>query len=504
MSMMWQEHSDPCTSNIISSSWEEWISEYGKGNIYESVNQYCQYVRPLLIKKEATCCIRFLERLEQEQNMTYADVVNRLSFSKDNYKHEEYDIVCIATKIKKDVNCFMSGQGTCRDMTTGYLEGLRDFIRSNIPSFENLGTQKDRARISGIIYQLTVECSDPKMADLCFLYSLIRYDVENPIKGLIGHVVGYLFSSYRMIQLKNITFGGLLNLTPVHVAVMREDYAALASLPYRSEDFWIQAGLSEALPMDLAYFNACVSPSKSSVLTLLLVCLGAKNLQPSGWDSEVLERVNVMKTVVQELLETRLLKKYPEYTTRGETFFGTWMNGDSPWVFDDMQPVDCSSFIPTDIDYKNNALLFQHVSLIFASEERYKTMALIEPLLSYEGAMAIVRKSLGPVHKHLSPKLPNIFAPNELVAVLDERFLLLCGVFTGVFAVLAYKAAQYFEAPLRPPHVMFHITDIYTLMTVCKYIDDANSMQSFYRQCLDAKKQLSGNGIRYCKKALTE
>jgi len=506
---------EQCNVDVTSCVWNHWYAELNKRGFYNIIQLSSSYVVSLLVEKGCTCCLQYLQRLENEWNLSYEQFVYRLSFTTHNYKTEDFDIVTLAGKIKKDINCCIAPAKT--DYVAIYLDGLRDFIRKNVPNFDKLGAQMDRTRISGIIYQLTVECGDPKLADMCLMFGLKNYTPDTTCQ-MIGDMIAYFLASYRVLQERQTQLGTQFDLSAAHVAVMREDYHAFAALPYREDDLWRPGGLTNALPVELSVYNANVCPSRASILTFIICGIKTGLMDgatvPLTWDNDVYRRVRNMHIVLKYLLCTTKLYKIAEVKLRSELFFDNTVNDFS--VLQDYTYIDCKNYVSENTIRQ----LWQHYQrsceenipfnkqmamdlLLYDDEDKKRCQSLraISSLLKYEGNVDYIRKSLRPRHAHYCGKLTDI--GNFLsVPFTDNRLLLRCGVFRGVFTRLAYNAIGG-ACGVISPHCLFHVSDIYNFMSVLTLLDSNECLNSFLRECKDAKQRLTGNGTR-SKKTIKE
>jgi len=506
---------EQCNLDVTSCVWSHWYAELDKRGFYNIIQASSSYVVSLLIEKGINCCLQYLQRLENEWNLSYEEFVYRLSFTTHNYKSEDFDIVTLSGKIKKDINgCIVPAK---TDHVAIYLEGLRNFVRKNVPNFERLGAQADRTRISGIIYQLTVECGDPKLADVCLMFGLKNYSPDTTYR-VIGDMIAYFLASYRILQERQTQFGTQFNLSAAHVAVMREDYHAFAALPYREDDLWRPGGCSCALPVELSAYNAIVCPSRASILTFIICGIISGLLDgataPLTWDNNVYMRVRNVHIVLKYLLYSTHLYKIAEVEPRSESFFGTTINNPNVRlsVKDSGVYVDCKDYV------SENAIrqvwrLYQEsckknipfnkqgaVDILMhdeADKKRCQSLRVISSMMKYEGNVDYIRKSLRPQHAHYCGKLMDIgnFLP---VSFTDNRLLLRCGVFRGIFTRLAYNARG--VCGVISPHCLFDVSDIYSFMSLLTLLDSDDCLNSFVRECKDAKQRLTGNGTRSKKK----
>jgi len=501
---------EQCNLDVTSCVWSHWYAELDKRGFYNIIQLSSSYVVSLLVEKDCTCCLQYLQRLEKEWNLSYEHFVYRLSFTTHNHKTEDFDIVTLAGKIKKDINgCIVP---TKTDHVAVYLDGLRDFVRKNVPNFDKLGAQMDRTRISGIIYQLTVECGDPKLADMCLMFGLKNYTPDNTYR-VIGDMIAYFVASYRILQERQTQLGTQFNLSAAHVAVMREDYHGFAAMPYREDDLWQPGGLMNALPMELSAYNASVCPSRASILTFIICGIKTGLLDgatmPLTWDSDICRRVRNVHIVLKYLLCTTQLHKIAEVKLRSELFFDNNVNDSSvlPPV-KDLTYIDCRDYvsenairqvwqlyrrscrenIPFNRQRAMDVLLYDD-----EDKKRYQSLRIISSLLKYEGNVDYIRKSLRPQRAHYCGKLMDIgnFLP---VPFTDNRLLLRCGVFRGVFTGLAYNARG--VCGVISPHCLFDVSDIYNFMSILTLLDSDECLNSFVRECKDAKQRLTGNGTR--------
>jgi len=503
---------EPCSLDVTSCVWSQWCAELDKCGFYNIIQASSSYVVSLLAEKGCNCCLQYLQRLENEWNLSYEEFVYRLSFTSHNHKTEDFDIVTLAGKIKKDINGCITPTKT--DHVAIYLSGLRDFIRTNVPNFEKLGAQMDRTRISGIIYQLTVECGDPKLADLCLMFGLKNY-TPNTTYRVVGDMIAYFLASYRVLQERQTQFGTQFNLSAAHVAVMREDYQSFAAFSYREDDLWRRGGLSCALPMELSVYNASVCPSKASILTFIICGIKTGLLdgavEPLTWDYSVYIRVRNVYIVLKYLLCTAKLYKIAEVELRSELFFDMY-NSDVKMPIKDVSFVDCKDYVSEDAlrgvwklyqrSCRENITFNKHRAvdiLMYTAEDKKRchSLRVVSSMLKYEGNVDYIRKSLRPQHAHYCGKLMDIgnFLP---VPFTDNRLLLRCGVFRGVFTRLAYNARS--ECGVVSPHCLFDVSAIYNFMSLLTLLDSDDCLNSFVRECKDAKHRLTGNGTRSKKK----
>ena len=149
-----------------------------------------------------------------------------------------------------------------------------------------------------------------------------------------------------------------------------------------------------------------------------------------------------------------------------------------------------------------NILLKQILSTMVPKEDRKRNILIenIAKILSYEGSLDYIRTFLKPRPMHVTGKLPATVSSNILVSFCDVRFILRCNIFNGVFAKLVCYAPPNARCQLVSPHCLFHVTDLYTHMMLCKLLNTTQDLLSFYMQCIDAKKQLSGNRVRHKKR----
>lgn len=505
----------PCDLNVSSSVWNDWYSALDKRGFYNVVQSSSAYVVPLLLENGCTRCLKYLQRLESDWNLSYDQFVVRLSFSSYIQKNEDFDLVTLAHKIKKDINdCIVP---TKTDHVAIYLDGLRQFIRTNVPKFEKLGIQKDRTRISGIVYQLTSECDDPKLADVCLMFGLKNYIQKNPTYGKIGDMIAYLLASYRVLQERPTRFGSQLNLSAAHVAVMREDYHALAALPYREEDLWQPGGMSDMLPVELSAFNASVCPSRASILTFIVCSIKTGLLDSVNgyvtWDTHACLRVRNIRLILMNLLSTGTLHSTTEVMLRGRCFFDLNANYCGATLCEkvnreeNLLPMNCTTYVSAhtlsqvwqlhQMLYKESIPFnkpFAMDKLVTSDDEdkkRYKSLHMIRSTLTYEGTIDYIRKSLRPQHAHYCNKLADI-GNSVLVPLTDERLLLRCGLFRGAFTWLSYTAGG--VCGVISPHCLFNASDVYTFMSLLAMLDTEQCLKSFTMECVDAKRKLSGNG----------
>jgi len=504
-----------CDLDIGSITWNDWHSQLGRRGFYQLIQASCSYVLPLLAENGRTRCLQYLNRLETDWNLSYDMFVRRLSFSECNNKNEMYDIMTLAGKIKKDINECVSP--TKMDHVGIYLAGLRKFIRENVPTFEKLGKQKDRTKVSGILYQLTSECGDAKLADMCLMFALKSYVPDNESYCRIGDTISYLLASYRVLQERRTCFGTQLNLSAAHVAVLREDYHALASLPYKEDDLWRAGGLSCMLPVELALFNASVCPSKASVLCFIICGTKTGLLDsvagPLTWDNDAYSRIRNTRLILTNLLCNGTIQKCAEVILRGSCFFDGVSDDRLLGFAKTIETIDCKSYVS---EHKLRTLWQLHQSLHsnvtsfdkqnavdmlttsdIDDKKRCQSLHMILSSLEYEGVIDEIRRSLRPQYLHRCGKLAD--SENAmLVGFTDDRLLLRCGVFRGVFAELSHTASG--VCGLISPHCLFNPTDLYTFMSILTMLDTEHCLNSFVLECKDARRQLSGNGWRAKRK----
>ena len=509
---------EACALNISHASWQDWCSEAGKTDFYVKIQKYCQDVLPQL--KEYGCfdCIRFLERLEKEQDVTFGENVHKLSFT-NGCGSERYSIVQVSHRITKDVNKLLKLRLDDKYGLDSYLKELRYSITLTVPGFSRLGKQDDRAKVTGILYQLVRECGDPSLADVCLFYSLLNYNKDVPAYALFGYAVSYLLASYRVITRKPRVVGCLpLAFTPVHVAVMQEDYNSLTVLRYRTEDFWTPAGITGALPTELALYGAYKNPSRSSILTLVITCVKAglldAKLWPFTWDEEGAERVIRVKTIVQAMLGTGCLEQSAEILKLGDGIFGGSI--DMAHADIDLLLIDCvdhcdimhgllsmwgkcTELIIADyLSFSSRVLSDDIASRIFTVEDEAvnQNIECMCDLLSFEGCLEYLHRALKPQYLHLTGGIQSGIHSDGLLTFNDDKFVLKCGSFSAPFKSLAHGAPYAVTCPLPSPHTLFHITDMYAYMKICNMLDSCEKWKSFLNQCRGAKQQLSGNALR--------
>jgi len=449
----------------------------------------------------------------------------------------------LATKIKKDVNKYYSG-GT-RDVLAIYFNELRHYIRKSVPGFELLGQQKDRTRVSGILYQLTAICKNCNLADLCFLYSLLHYDNLNEFKKTndnisIGQMVAYLFCMYRYSQFISVDFCQMYKFNVVHISIMLEDFIALGLFDINQQYLWNEAEYNNisVLPIELAYYNAYKCPSKNSITCFILCCIEAGILDvtplPMEWTEQFHKRVDTIRLILIHYLKTGFIHKLYGVLLRIELLFTNNVEKKISYYIsilknDNIQnnqlneAVDCNTYINKNIRnaiwniYKQNyndvciitkneifqllLNLYSDIDISLYTKPRY--------ILEFEGVLDTIRVSLGPPLMHMCGYLNHFLQKDEPVYFVDNMFMYKTNMFKGSFFSLVKDFIISFDNNINnntlittqhfkiiAPICLFNCLEIYIFMKLLGYLKSNINLVSFFNQCRYAKKQLTGNAIR--------